>query len=92
MTRSARTRWTLHRRADSARCVLCAIGDRVELQITMAHEVVMSQQCSGPDEAAAISSAWWLALVNRGWVDHTAGVIVRPKPDRRRAEPATQES
>jgi hypothetical protein len=75
----SRIAWTLHRSQDSARCVLRAVGDRVQLHITMTHEVVMSQQCSGPDQAAAISSAWWLALVNRGWIGDRATVTIKAK-------------
>jgi hypothetical protein len=74
-----RITWTLHRSRDSARCVLQALGDRVELHITMTHDVVMSQQCSGLDQAMAVSHAWWRALVNRGWISDQGRVSVRPK-------------
>jgi hypothetical protein len=75
--------WRLQRAGHSAQCLLRTVGDRVELHITMTHDVVMSQQCSGPEEALAISRVWWSALVDRGWVEHGSHVSLRAKPDRR---------
>ena len=80
---TARVAWMLRRHHESARCVVCTIGDRVELHITMTHDVVMTQQCSGPEQAAAISNAWWVALMKRGWIDATSEVVLEPKADRR---------
>jgi hypothetical protein len=77
------TSWRLQRADNSAHCLLRTVGDRVELHITMAHDVVMSQQCSGPDQALAVSRAWWSALVDRGWVERHAEVTLRAKRDRR---------
>jgi len=62
------------------------VGDRIELHISMTRDVVMSQQCNGPDQAAAISNAWWLALINRGWIEDHADVTIKAKPDRRASE------
>jgi hypothetical protein len=75
--------WTLQRAGHSAQCLLRTVGDRVELHITMTHDVVMSQQCSGPEEALAISRVWWSALVDRGWVEHGSHITLRAKRDRR---------
>jgi hypothetical protein len=75
--------WRLQRAGDSAQCCLRTVGDRVELHITMTHDVVMSQQCRGPEEVSAISHAWWSALVERGWVEHESHVTLRAKRDRR---------
>ena len=75
--------WTLRRAGDSARCVLRTIGDRVELHITMTDEVVMSQQCGGPEQAYAVSRSWWSALIDRGWIEEPSSVMLRPKDDRR---------
>jgi len=75
--------WRLRRGADSAWCILRAVGDRVELHITMAHDVVMSQHCSSPEHASATSDLWRAALIERGWVDANAPVALKPKPDRR---------
>jgi hypothetical protein len=82
---SPRTRlaWRLQRGADAARCVICTVSDRVELHITMTRDLVMSQQCKGPDQASAISSAWWSALIDRGWIEAESHWILRPKTDRR---------
>lgn len=44
------------------------VGDRVELHISMIHDVVMSQRCNSPEQASAISGAWRNALVSRGWL------------------------
>jgi len=75
--------WRLRRAGHSAHCLLRTVGDRVELHITMTHDVVMSQQCSGPEEALALSRVWWSALVDRGWVEHGSHVSVRARRDRR---------
>lgn len=75
--------WRLQRPGGSAQCLLHTARHRVELHITMAHHVVMSQQCTGLQEASALSNAWWSALVNRGWVEHESRVTLRPKRDRR---------
>lgn len=75
--------WRLQRAGDRAQCLLQTVGDRVELHIRMTHDVVMSQQCSGPEQALAISRLWWSALVDRGWVEHGSHVTVRAKRDRR---------
>jgi hypothetical protein len=83
---SRRTAWALRRSQDAARCVLCTVGDRIELHISMTHDVVMSQQCIGPDQAAAISNAWRVALINRGWIEEHADVTIKAKPDRRASE------
>jgi hypothetical protein len=83
--RANRIAWTLYRAQDVAQCLLSAVGDRIELHITMTLDVVMSQQCSGPEQAAAVSSAWRLALVNRGWVDGRIATV-RAKLDRRASE------
>lgn len=85
---STRVAWMLRRHHESARCVVCTVGDRVELHITMTHDVVMTQQCSGPDQAAAISNAWWMALLKRGWIDATSEVTLEPKVDRRSSRKA----
>ena len=79
--------WQLRHRDAFARCILRSIGDRVELHIAMSHDVVMSQQCAGPEQASAIARAWRAALIERGWEETDATVIVRPKRDRR-AHPA----
>jgi len=79
--------WQLRRRDAFARCILRNIGDRVELHIAMSHDVVMSQQCAGPEQASAIARAWRAALIERGWVETDSTVLVRPKRDRR-AHPA----
>jgi len=73
----------LRRSGDSARCVLRAIGDRVELHITMTDEVVMSQQCGSPEQADVVSRAWWSSLIDRGWIEEPSSVMLRPKDDRR---------
>ena len=75
--------WRLQRAGGSAQCLLYSAGPRVELHITMTYHVVMSQPCTGPQEASAISNAWWSALVDRGWVEHESRVTLRPKRDRR---------
>jgi hypothetical protein len=75
--------WRLRRGADSAWCILRAVGDRVDLHITMAHDVVMSQHCSGLEHAIATSSLWRTALIERGWVDANSPVALKPKTDRR---------
>lgn len=75
--------WRLQRVGDSAQCFLRTVGDRVELHITMTHHIVMSQQCSGPEEVSAISHAWWSALVDRGWFERPSHVTLRAKRDRR---------
>jgi hypothetical protein len=82
---SSKTRvaWRLHRDGHSARCVICTVGDRVELHITMTYDVVMFQQCKGPEQASAISTAWWSALIDRGWTEGDPCVTLRPKVDRR---------
>jgi hypothetical protein len=82
-TSNARIAWQLRRDDASARCLLLSSDDRVELHITITHDVVMSQQCSGREQAEAVSSAWWSALVERGWSDTTSRVTVIPKRDRR---------
>ena len=74
----------LRRDTDSARCVVCTVGDRVELRITMTHDVVMTQQCTGPAHASAIAQAWWSALIERGWVEGESIPTLRAKADRRR--------
>ena len=88
---AGRIAWTLRRRQESARCVLSAIGDRVELRITMTRDVVMSQQCSGPDHATALANTWWMALVSRGWIEDDAEVLIMRKGDRR-TEPGRHRS
>ena len=75
--------WTLQRDGDAARCVLGAVGDRVELHISMSHDVVLSERCSSPEQAAAVSDAWWMALVNRGWLTVGGSVDITPNLDRR---------
>jgi hypothetical protein len=75
--------WRLQRAGGSAQCLLHTVRHRVELHITMTHHVVMSQQCTGPQEASALFNAWWSALVDRGWVEHESRVTLRPKRDRR---------
>jgi hypothetical protein len=80
---SARVSWRLRRADDSAQCLLRTVGDRVDLHITMTHDVVMSQQCSGPGQALAMSRVWWSALVDRGWVEYQSDVTLRAKRDRR---------
>lgn len=75
--------WRLRRDTDSARCVVCTVGDRVELHITMTQDVVMSQQCTGPAHASAIAYAWWSALIDRGWVEGESNPTLRAKADRR---------
>jgi hypothetical protein len=75
--------WTLERDGDSARCVLGSVGDRVELHISMSHDVVLSQRCGSPEQAAAVSDAWWMALVSRGWLAVGTSVAIKPKLDRR---------
>ena len=74
--------WRLRRGNDLAWCILQPVGDRVELHITMAHDVVMSQRCNGPEQASATSTLWRSALVERGWVDAHVPAV-KPKPDRR---------
>jgi len=74
--------WRLRRGNDLAWCVLQPVGDRVELHITMAHDVVMSQRCNGLAQASATSTLWRSALVERGWVDAHVPAV-KPKPDRR---------
>jgi hypothetical protein len=59
--------WTLRKGGDSTQCVLCPIGDRVELHIQMKDEVIVSQHCRGPDQAAFVSNIWLAALTTRGW-------------------------
>jgi hypothetical protein len=59
--------WTLHKGHDSAQCVLCPLGDRIELHIRMKEEVIVSQHCRGPEQAAFVSNAWFGALITRGW-------------------------
>ena len=75
--------WHLQRNDASARCVLRNIGDRLELHIAMTDDVVLSQQCAGPEQASAISARWRTALVERGWVE-AAPIALKPKEDRRR--------
>ena len=75
--------WRLRRGADSAWCIVRTTGDRVELHITMAHDVVMSQRCNNPAQASATSNSWRAALIERGWVDATTPVALEPKVDRR---------
>ena len=59
--------WTLRKGGDSAQCILCPIGDRVELHIKMKEEVIVSQHCRGPVQAAFVSNSWLAALTTRGW-------------------------
>jgi len=49
----------------------------------MTDDVVMSQHCSGPEQATATSTLWRRALIERGWVDANPRVTLKPKPDRR---------
>jgi len=59
--------WTLRKGDESAQCILCPVGDRVELQITMQEELLISRQCRGPEQAASVSKNWLAALTTRGW-------------------------
>lgn len=78
-----RVAWQLRRGGDSAWCIVRTLGDRVELHIAMAHDVVMSQRCSNATQASATSNLWRAAMVERGWVDANAPVTLKPKVDRR---------
>jgi len=78
-----RLAWRLRRGADSAWCIVRTLGDRVELHITMAHDVVMSQRCNDSAQASATSNSWRAALLERGWVDANSPVALKPKVDRR---------
>jgi len=78
-----RLAWRLRRGADSAWCIVRTVGDRVELHITMAHGVVMSQRCNDSTQASATSNLWRAALIERGWIDADPPVLLKPKADRR---------
>jgi hypothetical protein len=67
-------RWTLERSGQTAQCVLQTVGDTLELHISMTEDVVLSQQCRGPEQAYALSQAWWAALVERGWSEQPSHV------------------
>lgn len=67
--------WTLWKAGQPAQCIVCPVGDRVELHITMTEEVVVSQQCRGPEQAAFLSNTWLEALKSRGWRDATSVLL-----------------
>jgi hypothetical protein len=64
--------WTLCKAGHLAHCIVCPVGDRVELHITMTEQVIVSQQCRGQEQAAFVSNTWLEALRSRGWREGAA--------------------
>jgi hypothetical protein len=64
--------WTLWKAGRPAQCIICPVGDRVELHITMTEEVVVSQQCRGQEHVDFLSNTWLEALKSRGWRENAA--------------------
>jgi hypothetical protein len=67
VTPDATVAWTLRKGDDCAQCVLCPLGDRIELHIRMKEEILVSQHCRGPEHATFVSHTWFAALRTRGW-------------------------
>jgi len=62
------TLWTLKRGESSARCVLMAMPDGLELRVMMDGSLLRAERCERHDQAFALADRWCGRMLDRGWL------------------------
>jgi hypothetical protein len=62
------TLWTLKRAESSARCILLAMPDGLELRVMMDGSLLRAERCERHDQAFALAERWRDRMLDRGWV------------------------
>jgi hypothetical protein len=61
------TPWTLTRGESTARCVLLALADGLELRVLMDGEILRAEHCERHEQAFALAERWRARMMDRGW-------------------------
>lgn len=62
------TLWTLKRGESSARCVLLAMPEGLELRVMMDGSLLRAERCERHDQAFALAERWRDRMLDRGWM------------------------
>lgn len=65
--RSIGTLWTLTRGESTARCVLLALADGLELRVVLDGAVLRSEACDTHGQAFELAERWRGRMMDRGW-------------------------
>jgi hypothetical protein len=87
-THEVGTLWTLERDDCTARCALRAspLARTWEVRVLVDGDTLLTERC-GQQEVFTLAERWRSRMAERGW--RKPIVSIRPRPDRRRPEPAT---
>ena len=61
------TLWTLKRGESTARCVLLALADGLELQVLIDGGLLRTEACERHQEAFTLAERWRARMMDRGW-------------------------
>lgn len=61
------TLWTLKRGESTARCVLLALADGLELQVVLDGDVLRAEACDRHEHAFELAERWRTRMMDRGW-------------------------
>ena len=61
------TLWTLKRGESTARCVLLALADGLELQVVLDGDVLRAEACERHEHAFELAERWRTRMMDRGW-------------------------
>ena len=61
------TPWMLKRGESTARCVLLALADGLELQVLMDGDLLRAERCERYEQAFALADRWRTRMMDRGW-------------------------
>ncbi len=67
-SRDIGTLWTLRRAESTARCVLLAVADGVELRVLLDGTILRAERSDGHEQAFELAERWRVRMVDRGWV------------------------
>ena len=74
--RSIGTLWILSRGESTARCLLVALPDGLELRVLMDDSRLRCERCATHQESFELAARWRERMMERGWVKGMAAGVV----------------
>jgi hypothetical protein len=71
--RSIGTLWTLTRGESTARCILVALADGLDLRVLLDEARLRAERCDSHQSALELAGRWRQRMIDRGWIAALAG-------------------
>ena len=73
------TLWTMRRHDRTARCALISRRGRLEVQVLVDGDILLSQSCDRASEAFTLADGWKLRMADKGWRQVTPAPAAQPQ-------------